>query len=322
MVSCGNNLHYRISRGKEDNSLTLYEQLELAALIRTILFRAVHRDEFSTGLNSEHLEKFSGERAFREEYIGAFSLKKSLCDVVDCLKAVKGCYLDYPDETAFCLDYVMDEQLLQHCAGSHARVLAGERYLLYQCTLESIQANGQTGFQNFLYYQNRKLVQYRKRECVSGLYYYYHYGAAEGICGQQVITYEVTKGYIRLMVQAQDALGRYIEGKRIVIECNPSSNVLIGTFQRYEHHPVFRFNNRKLKDTKHEDCPQLQVCINTDDLGVFDTSLEFEYALLEQTLLEQRDETAHSEYNARDVIEYLDDLRKMGLRAVFPGNLD
>lgn len=277
-------------------------------------------------------------------------MKKSLCDVVDCLKAVKGCYLDYPDGTAFCLDYVMDEQLLQHCAGSHARVLAGERYLLYQCTLESIkpdgfssfemelfylylllktnfksemiQANGQTGFQNFLYYQNRKLVQYRKRECVSGLYYYYHYGAAEGICGQQVITYEVTKGYIRLMVQAQDALGRYIEGKRIVIECNPSSNVLIGTFQRYEHHPVFRFNNRKLKDTKHEDCPQLQVCINTDDLGVFDTSLEFEYALLEQTLLEQRDETVHSEYNAGDVIEYLDDLRKMGLRAVFPGNLD
>ncbi len=170
--------------------------------------------------------------------------------------------------------------------------------------------------------RDERLVQYRKRECVSGLYYYYHYGAAEGICGQQVITYEVTKGYIRLMVQAQDALGRYIEGKRIVIECNPSSNVLIGTFQRYEHHPVFRFNNRKLKDTKHEDCPQLQVCINTDDLGVFDTSLEFEYALLEQTLLEQRDETAHSEYNAGDVIEYLDDLRKMGLRAVFPGNLD
>ena len=122
------------------------------------------------------------------------------------------------------------------------------------------------------------------------------------------------------MRQAQDAMQRYIDQKRIVIECNPSSNVLIGTFQRYGHHPIFRFNNRKLQRGERNDRAQLQVCVNTDDLGIFDTSLEFEYALLEQTLLAQEDERTGPEYSGRDVMEYLDDLRRMGLMAVFPEN--
>jgi len=703
----GGNLYARISRGKKDNSLDMHERLELAALLRSILYRALHRNKFNSSFRAEFqgsiteddeiIENdciFSGERAFRKEYFGRFFLKNELYNIIDVLRKGIGTQISYPDASAFCLDYVLDNALIQHCADSHIRVLVGERYFLYQCTRECmkpdgfssfeqglfylylllkcnfrsemIQANGQTGFKNFLNYQDRKddawdenpyfweaarmalnyrlsavsitslegrlvpkastgkniekvrrfdtakrfadcplaqsedpsnynfdveldvdkfahlpyffvyhfvkipddrklavgkfrevpcrhqthrrnlraaaiglatalkestylrnrvrgidacanevgcrpevfatvfryisgvqhkwntrldtllptspmyiskayhagedfldisdglraideavefldlgsgsrighalamgtapedhyrlkryeivttkqdrlddltwllyrskelgvrldgvleselqseayqlfreiygksidrngwscelldyyhsmklrcddpsvyyplkrvclpahsvdeydlylidrnkpqLSEYRNEQNVSGLYYYYHYGVEEGICGQQTITCKVSKAYMKLMRQVQDAMQQFLERKKIVIECNPSSNVLIGTFQRYDHHPIFRFNNRKIGSGVSTGSTQLHVCVNTDDLGVFDTSLEFEYALLSQALLTQVDDSSQPKYNTRDVMEYLNDLREMGNAAIFPENL-
>ena len=50
-------------------------------------------------------------------------------------------------------------------------------------------------------------------------------------------------------------------------------------------HPIIRFNGRKLKRT--EVNMSLQVSLNTDDQGVFDTSLENEYALMTVALKKQ-----------------------------------
>lgn len=729
------NLHSRMVRSGEDNGLGLYEQLELAALIRSILFRALHRSEFKNvrcegsmqgedkpspekksdpkdksgpkeepdqkdmpNFGKESIPKgeppFSGEQAFRDEYIRAFSFGNGLCNLIDCLRTGRGAQLDYPDGETLCIDYILDNTLIQHCVDSHIRALVGERFFLYQCTQasleeegldsfeqglfylylllkcnfrsEMIQANNQTGFKNFLNYQDRKddawdenpyfweaarmalnyrldsesivslegrlvpkadpeqnikkvyrfdrakrfadctstqtldhlnyefdmeldlvqfahlpyfyvyhfiklqddrklkygafqeipcrhqkhrknlrataiglatalrksaylrnrmrgidasanevgcrpevfapvfrylsgvqqkwntrldtllpsspmriskayhagedfldiadglraideavsflalgpgsrighalamgtapedhyrlknyeiittkqdrlddlvwilyrakelgvqiegqmeselqnsayhlfrelygneadrrkwscgltdyyrsmklrgddpsaydfhmelrpligtadefehyllddgdpvLIEYRKEDCVLGLYYRYHYGAAEGIRGQETIVCKVSKAYVELMRQIQNAMQRYLAEKRIVIECNPSSNVLIGTFKSYDRHPVFRFNSRKLGPGQPSDCPAIQVCINTDDLGIFDTSLEFEYALICQALLSQRDDSQQITHNARDVMEYLNDLREMGVMAVFPENV-
>ena len=704
----GSDLRARMSRGTGDNRLDMFSRLELAALIRSILFRAIHRDKFynsypaSSPCNSANgasdrsnaRKPFNGETAFFDEYISTFSFKNNLYRLVDALRSGVGAQLDYPGGTAFCLDYVLDNTLMQHCIDSHVRVLVGERYFLYQCTLQSmrsdgfnsfeqglfylylllkcnfrsemIQANDQTGFKNFQNYQDRKddawdenpyfweavrmalnyrltaesivslegrlvpksssekniekiyrfdlakrfadctsveaidpssygfdveldidqfvhlpyffvyhfikkpdnresetaafgelpcrhqahrmeqrkaavglagalrksaylrnrvrgidtsanevgcrpevfaplyryidgvqqkwnsqldtllpsspmriskayhvgedfldiadglraideaveflnmgpgsrighalamgvapedhyrqkkyeivttkqdrlddlvwilyrmkelgvqidgelearlqkeayqhfreiygkaieknnwtcglneyycsmklrgddpaayypdkrinvylntsdefdnylidntrplLDSYRNEQCIVGLYYYYHYGVAEGVCGQKTVTCQVDEAYMKLMRQAQDAMQKNIERKRIIVECNLSSNVLIGTFQRYDHHPVFRFNRRKLEPHKDIERAQLHVCVNTDDLGVFDTSLEFEYALISQTLLAQRDGKAQPKYNARDVMEYLNDLREMGITAIFPENI-
>lgn len=740
-------LHSRMVRSRQDNGLDLYEQLELAALIRSILFRALHRGEFRNapckessqredesgverkpgqkdgpGSENEPSQKdrlgskkgsgpedetdskqraaqenelpFSGERAFRDEYIQAFSFGNGLCNLIDCLRTGRGAQLNYPDGETLCIDYILDNALIQRCVDSHIRVLVGERFFLYQCTQaslrkegldsfeqglfylylllkcnfrsEMIQANDQTGFKNFLNYQDRKddawdenpyfweaarmalnyrlssesivslegrlvpksdpeqnikkvyrfdrakrfadctsaqaldhrnyefdieldlaqfahlphfyvyhfiklpddrrlrlgefretpcrhqrhrknlrataiglaaalrksaylrnrmrgidasasevgcrpevfapvfrylsgvqqkwntrldtllpsspmriskayhagedfldiadglraideavsflalgpesrighalamgtapeahyrlknyeiattkqdrlddlvwilyrakelgvqiegrleselrneayqlfrelygaeadhrkwncglidyyrsmklrgddpsaynlhmevqsllgtadefehyllddsnpaLIEYRKEHCVSGLYYRYHYGAAEGIFGQETIICRISRAYVKLMRQIQDAMQQYLAERRIVIECNPSSNVLIGTFKSYDCHPVFRFNSRKLGPGQAIDCAALHVCVNTDDLGVFDTSLEFEYALIGQALLAQRDDSQQPKYNARDVMEYLNDFREMGLLAVFPENI-
>lgn len=154
---------------------------------------------------------------------------------------------------------------------------------------------------------------------VAGLYYYYHYGHDERIKGAEPIMVSVTPEYRKVVRQAQDALQTYLEHKGIIIECNPSSNVLIGTFGTYAKHPMFRLNNDGLTGSNvHASIPPMQVCVNTDDLGVFDTSLPFEYALLFQALAEQTNEEGKKQYTSTEIMRYLDSIRKMGIQVVFP----
>ena len=106
-----------------------------------------------------------------------------------------------------------------------------------------------------------------------------------------------------------------LANRGILIECNPSSNVLIGTFRAYDKHPIFRFNNEYLGEPARQ---QLCVSVNTDDLGVFDTSLEFEYALLYQTLREMTDDDGKPRYKDAEIRHYLENLRAMGETSTFP----
>ena len=188
--------------------------------------------------------------------------------------------------------------------------------------------------------ENSELCYYREDSQIAGLYYFYHFGVMEGIRGNETYIKRVSKAYIQLMRRCQDAMIKEVCRRNLIIETNPSSNVLIGTFKDYCLHPVFRFNNRKLSklmsSRSSENSIQLNVCVNTDDLGVFDTTLEFEYALLYEALQKRRDDAVNSypegsrtntvdsslQYSDQDILEYLDDLRKMGIRAVFPRNVD
>lgn len=164
-----------------------------------------------------------------------------------------------------------------------------------------------------------KLDEYRRSPCLAGMYYYYHYGNREKIIGNRIEEVVIDADYIALMRQAQDVLQKHLAERGIAIECNPSSNVLIGTFGHYTKHPVFRFNNTDLERNieKYKSCPQLQVCINTDDLGVFDTSQEFEYALLFRALSDMRDTDGAPLYKEPDILRYLNNLRQMGHNASF-----
>ena len=167
---------------------------------------------------------------------------------------------------------------------------------------------------------NEVLDGYRKAPSLAGMYYYYHFGTAEKRRGNEVYQVNITAEYMHLVRQVQDAMQEYVRRKGITVECNPSSNVLIGTFKEYSKHPIFRLNNEFLEqDTaKQSGGGPLQVCINTDDLGVFDTSLEFEYALLFHALCELRNSDGTKKYTESDVLRYLENVRLMGNRAIFP----
>lgn len=170
--------------------------------------------------------------------------------------------------------------------------------------------------------RNSRLEKIRANPALAGLYYYYHYGRRERIRGEKIIEVDVDAKYIRMVRCLQTMLQKDLAHKGIAIESNPSSNVLIGTFGRYDLHPIFRFNNTDLErdPQKYSACPQLLVCVNTDDLGVFDTSQEFEYALLFHALCQITDEKGNVVYKENDILHYLENLRKMGHAVVFPPN--
>ena len=163
------------------------------------------------------------------------------------------------------------------------------------------------------------LDELRKRLNVAGMYYYYHYGREEKIRGSQTMEVVITPQYAEMIRHAQNCLQTELAAKGIIIECNPSSNVLIGTFGQYHRHPIFRFSppfsRRQISCAESDD---LQVCVNTDDSGVFDTSQAFEYALLYQALNEAYDENGQKRYTENDILDYLESLRQSGLAAVFP----
>lgn len=166
-----------------------------------------------------------------------------------------------------------------------------------------------------------QLESYRKDADIARLYWAYHYDWFVKKEGAKTISVDITPSYITMVRSVQDAMQWHLERRGIAVECNPTSNVLIGTFGDYSLHPVMRFNNEGLElseGSRRQSRPQMHVCINTDDQGVFDTSLEFEYALLMGALCEQTGVDGLPRYSTNDILAYLRNLQAMGYQAVFP----
>ena len=154
---------------------------------------------------------------------------------------------------------------------------------------------------------------------VAMLYHYYHYNSNVRREGQRVIDIKVNERYIKAVAQVQKALQWEIARRGIGIETNPSSNYMIGTFKRYAKHPIVNFYNKELvlDSLKLKECPQIWVSINTDDQGVFNIKLENEYALLARALEMEVDENGNNIYSKTMIYDWLDEIRKMGLRQSF-----
>ena len=104
----------------------------------------------------------------------------------------------------------------------------------------------------------------------------------------------------------QNAMMRWISRKGIFIETNPSSNVLIAGIDGYQNHPITRFYNKGLdgkQDLNEDECYQLNVSINTDDMGVFRTSLYNEYSLIAKALEGMEDQNGETVYRQDKVYD-------------------
>lgn len=163
------------------------------------------------------------------------------------------------------------------------------------------------------------LAAYRESEEIRRLCQCYHFDEECREKGKKLEEYKVDSGYIAFIRQMQDGLIQDFAHKGIMIECNPTSNYLIGTFRRYDRHPIFRFNNARLVPTDGvlAPTPQLSVSINTDDLGVFDTTLENEYAILAASLERMTNQDGTRRYTNDSIYQYLDNVREMGLEQSF-----
>lgn len=159
----------------------------------------------------------------------------------------------------------------------------------------------------------------RKSEIIRYLYYRYHFDPVVKRKGKEIKQFDISEGYIQLVNAVQKKMQLVIRDKNIGIECNPTSNYLIGTIDKYEKHPIKTFFNLGLETDPEllNNCPQLFVSINTDDQGIFGTSLENEYALMAIAMEKARDEQGNKKYSPSMIYQWLDNIRKMGLEQSF-----
>lgn len=147
----------------------------------------------------------------------------------------------------------------------------------------------------------------------------YHFNSKIKDAGTNIKQFEVTHAYKELVIAVQNKMMYFIKNKNIAIETNPTSNYLIGTFKRYAKHPITKFHNLGLEVDNEiiKNCPQLSVSINTDDQGIFSTSIENEFALMAISLEKEKNEDGNPKYNSSMIYEYLERVRLMGLGQSF-----
>lgn len=139
--------------------------------------------------------------------------------------------------------------------------------------------------------------------------------------GAEAVAFTIKGSYVedfyKLLEAIQEQLLQEIESKRISIECNPTSNYKIGEMSNYDEHPILKFYNSGLNTpyTKHD----IAVSINTDDQGVFSTSLEREYSLI--ALAIEKQQTEEFKNSPRRIIDWLDKIRQMSVEQQFDNDI-
>ena len=151
------------------------------------------------------------------------------------------------------------------------------------------------------------------------LYYLYHFSSDVRKRGEEEVEYKVPAIIVDAIEKVQKAMQNHLVNRGIGIESNPSSNYMIGTFKNYAKHPIVNFYNIGLtvNEEKIKECPQICVSINTDDQGVFCSSLENEYALMARALEEERDDEGNHSYNKTMIYEWINNIRINGNRQSF-----
>ena len=145
------------------------------------------------------------------------------------------------------------------------------------------------------------------------MYHSPKYANRSGQVDTFTIPSDYREDYYELLEMIQEQLLCKLEHKHIAIECNPSSNYKIGEMERYDQHPILRFFNYGI-DTPYKP-HNIAVSINTDDQGIFSTSLEREFSLM--ALAMERNELKGHKNSPRVVVEWLNRVREMALEQRF-----
>lgn len=157
-------------------------------------------------------------------------------------------------------------------------------------------------------------VAARKNECAIKLYHQYHYDREVVDRGNSVIEFKIDDALIEVIQKVRMHMLHLIEEMGIAIETNPTSNIKIGHMSTYNTHPLMEFNNVGLKSTGQY--RGISVSINTDDRGVFGTSLEREFSLV-AAALEKQYKKSENDVPPRAIYDWLDIIRKMAFEQKF-----
>ena len=113
--------------------------------------------------------------------------------------------------------------------------------------------------------------------------------------------------YDVLIRKLQNKMMDWISRIGICIETNPTSNIRIGGIDRYDEHPIYRFTKVRWLKRKN-----IIVTVNTDDKGIFSTSLEREFSLLACALTKQRVRGVRCKWTDGEIYNYVGRLASAG----------
>ena len=122
--------------------------------------------------------------------------------------------------------------------------------------------------------------------------------------GNKFITapmYKDKRRWVKLLRLIQEKMQDKVREAQLIIETNPSSNLLIGPLAELEEHPIFDLTLNKDGTLKQG----IRVTVNTDNPGMLATSLAHEYYLLAETLLQK-------DVPESKVLEWIEWLRNNG----------
>lgn len=135
--------------------------------------------------------------------------------------------------------------------------------------------------------RDRKLFEeLATNKSVYDLYHKYHFDVDLKHEALKVVPFRFMPFYVGLVKQLQVRMRSYMLEKGVAVESCPTSNCLISNVDEFSEIPTFQlFPIRE----SHSDFVRLNVSVNTDDRGVFYTSLVKEYSLLAATLRQEKE---------------------------------
>lgn len=152
--------------------------------------------------------------------------------------------------------------------------------------------------------------EYRRHKEVVNLYWRYHFDRNVNDNGGRMTEFRISDSYIRLISAMQEKMSEYMGKQHIAIECCPTSNLKISRLARYDNHPVFTLTDPAM-------AVRPAATVNTDDLGIFCTSLDNEFNLLAAAMLKQTDSEGNRVYSVSDVNSRIETLIRNGHNYAF-----
>lgn len=121
---------------------------------------------------------------------------------------------------------------------------------------------------------------------------------------------------IPVVRKLQQWLLRELAKRHITIECNPTSNLKIGFFDRYDQLPILTTFDAlsQLGETSY---PSVSATICTDNRGVFCTTVYTELSLMALAMRKIKDDNNNELYNERTIIDYIERIRNNGYNRRF-----
>jgi hypothetical protein len=125
---------------------------------------------------------------------------------------------------------------------------------------------------------------------------------------QSPITVRVDDHYLELVSSVRERVLRRIEESEVVIEVCPTSNLLVSALGSYERLPYLNLNQIHLAEE--DELPQISFSINSDDPGVFQTTVANEYRVLGRAMINKG-------FRRRKVLAWLEEARQVGVASTF-----